>query len=156
MILDVFTSHQTDANHTVSTEYSATALEGKHSLVTATAFHGMRFSPDGRSVLGNRNDKVGGKPVLVPLAVVSVADGTERRVPVPNAVIWVHHACWSPDGKQVAYHWHEEVPPAAQIPAKGNPPKVYASRITVADVDGRNANTIVRREGQDVKGLDWK
>jgi predicted DNA-binding protein (UPF0251 family) len=125
--------------------------------LTETAFKGMRFSPDGKSVLGNRSDKAGGKPVLVPLAVVSVADGTERQLPVPDGAVWVYHACWAPDGKRVAYHWYEEVsPPAAQLPVKGNPPKRFASRVSVADADGRNPKTIVRREDQEVTGLDWK
>jgi hypothetical protein len=123
--------------------------------LTGTAFKGMRFSPDGKSVLGNRSDKEGGKSVLVPLAVVSVADGSERLVPVPEGVGWAHHACWSPDGKRVAFHWLEEVTPA-QAPAKGNPPKRLASRVTVADADGRNARTIVRRNDPEVAGLDWK
>jgi hypothetical protein len=123
--------------------------------LTETAFKGMCFSPDGKSVLGNRSEAPGGKLVSVPLAAVSVADGTERPIAVPKEAVRVNHACWSPDGKRVAYHWFEEVPaPAAPIP--GNAPKRFASRVTVADNDGRNAKTIVRRDDLEVTGIDWK
>lgn len=125
----------------------------KPRLLTKTVFSGMRFSPDGRSVLGTLSDQVDGKPVLVPLVVVSVADGTERRILVSNALPWSGHACWSPDGRRIAYEWNEEVPP---VP--GNAGTRYFSGVTVVDTDRRNANTIFRREGRGdlVRGLDWK
>jgi RNA polymerase sigma factor (sigma-70 family) len=129
-------------------------------------FQGMRFSPDGKGVIGSRMGKRGDKPPLTLLWVVSVADGSERTISVPAEAVAVHRACWSPDGKRIAYEWAEELDaplrPAAPAgnppaPAVNGPNKVWASRVTVADLDGRNAKTILRREyDQSVQGLDWK
>lgn len=121
-------------------------------------FDGLRLSPDGKRVLGNRSGKKGAAPPPLPLAVVSVADGAVRPVPLVEGATWAFHACWSPDGRRVAYHWHEEVPSPPDTPDEaGGPGKRYASRVTVSDVDGRNARTIVRREhDQRIMGLDWK
>ena len=73
-------------------------------------------------------------------------------MPLPAGVAGVLHACWSPDGKRLAYHWREELPPAPGAAA----PR-HASRVTVADADGGNARTIVKRPfDHDVTGLDWR
>jgi RNA polymerase sigma factor (sigma-70 family) len=121
-------------------------------------FKGLQFSPDGKSVLGTRprGKATDPDPTLV---VVSVADGTEREVKVPAAVTGVWHACWSPDGKRVAYDWLEKV---RLLPAPGAPrvvgdAKEFAWRVTVADADGSDPKTILAAGGgQSVSGLDWR
>ena len=129
----------------------------KPRLLTKTAFKGMQFSPDGKWVIGNRSGKATDTPPPARLAVVSVTDETERSIALPDKAFWVYHACWSPDGKRIAFHWVEEVaPPPGQVPAGGNPPKRFASRVSVADANGRNPKTIVKRGEYEVRGLDWK
>jgi len=129
----------------------------KPRALTKTVFNGMRFSPDGKWVLGNRAGKAADTPPPVPLATVSVADGTERPIALPDKASWVYHACWSPDGKRIAFHWIEELaPPPGPVPVGGNPPEQRASRVTVADADGRNPKIIVKRAEREVTGLDWK
>jgi Tol biopolymer transport system component len=128
-------------------------------LLTKTTFHGMRFSPDGKWVIGNWVGKKDDKPPYVRLAVVSVADGSERRISLPDEVFWVEHACWSPDGKRIAYHWREEITqtPGVQAPKGVEDNKWFAGRLSVADADGQNAKIILRREyRQDIQGLDWR
>jgi RNA polymerase sigma factor (sigma-70 family) len=131
----------------------------KPQLLTETAFKAMRFSPDGKRVLGNRYGKKDERPWPKPLTILSVADGSEKRVPVSDKVSWVYHACWSPDGKRIAYHWHEEIPKpdGEKYPEGVENYKWHASRLTVADADGKNAKTILSREyNQNIQGLDWK
>jgi len=131
----------------------------KPRLLTDTAFKAMRFSPDGKRVLGNRHGKKEERPWPPPLTVVLVADGSEQRITVSNDVAWVYHACWSPDGKRIAYHWHEEIPkpPGEKVPVGVENYKWHASRLTVADADGKNAKTILSREyNHNIQGLDWK
>jgi dipeptidyl aminopeptidase/acylaminoacyl peptidase len=127
--------------------------------LTDRPFRGMRFSPDGRWVLGTRPGKDGDDPPPLALGVVAVADGAERRFLLPDGASWVRSACWSPDGRRVAYLWDETFPPAPGAPARPGqaPADRFAGRLTVADADGRNAKTIVRREaGVDITGLDWR
>lgn len=131
----------------------------KPELLTKTAFKGMRFSPDGKWVLGNRFGKKEEKPLRPELVTVSVADGSERKIALPDEVAWIYHACWSPDGKRIAYHWHEEIPQPAgeKYPDGVDNYKWHASRLNIADTDGRNTKTIIRREyNQEIQGLDWK
>ena len=123
----------------------------RHRPLTEKRFYGLRFSPDGKSILGQFVGAKGGEPWS--FAVVSIADGSARRVKLPDGVRMLHHACWSPDGKRIAYHWQEEVP----APAGHASPSWRVSRVTVADVDGGNAKVIIRREDDKlIYGLDWR
>ena len=129
---------------------------GKPRSLSEKEFNGLRFSPDGKSVLGNRRGEAGAVPRSVPLVVVSVSDGKERAIPLVEGATFAYYACWSPDGKRVVYHWHEEIPQPPGIPVPVGGAKWHASRVTVADADGRNAKTIIRREyDQPIMGLDW-
>ncbi|HEY1187761.1 MAG TPA: sigma-70 family RNA polymerase sigma factor [Gemmata sp.] len=124
--------------------------------LTETVLKGMRFSPDGKRVLGTRLS-MAGAPALPVLVSVAVADGAEKPIPLPAGVVLLERACWSPDGKRIAYNWHEEItPPANTIPANGKQPKQYACQVTMADADGRNAKTISSGDAFTVKSLDWK
>ncbi|MFO0849671.1 MAG: hypothetical protein U0871_14125, partial [Gemmataceae bacterium] len=122
--------------------------------LTDKPFHGMRFSPDGKRVLGKRVEESKARPLIV-----SVADRSETVVRVPDKATAVYHACWSPDGRRVAYVWEEDVDPPAGAPilADGDQPRFHASRLAVADADGKNEKTILRREhNQPIYGVDWK
>jgi RNA polymerase sigma factor (sigma-70 family) len=129
----------------------------KPRLLTKKSFKGMHFSPDGKWVIGDRRGKKDDNPNYIPLLVVSVADGSERQLPVSERLVRLQNACWSSDGKRIAYLWNEEIPqpPGAAVPV--GPGGGTAPRLTVADSDGRNAKTIIRWElGQNIGGLDWK
>jgi hypothetical protein len=91
------------------------------------------------------------------LVILSLADKIETPVRLVDGVKSVYGACWSPDGKRIAYHWQEEIPQPPNAPAPAGPGKWSASRVTVADPDGANAKTIIRREyNQTVTGIDWR
>ncbi len=129
----------------------------KPRLLTNKSFKGMRFSPDGKWVVGDRRGKKEDNPNYIPLLVVSVADGSERRIPVSERLVRLQYACWSPDGKRIAYLWNEEIPQPPGAVAPAGPGVGTAPRLTVVDSDGRNAKTIIRWEqGQYILGLDWK
>jgi RNA polymerase sigma factor (sigma-70 family) len=131
----------------------------KPRLLREKVFKGMRFSPDGKWVIGNWEGKKGDTPSGERLVIVSVADGTEKKIALPEEVDWVFQACWSPDGKRIAYYWSEEIPqpPGAKKPEGVENYKWDAQRLNIADADGRNAKTIIRREyNQRIQGIDWK
>jgi RNA polymerase sigma factor (sigma-70 family) len=119
--------------------------------LTDKPLYALRFSPDGKWVFGNRLE-VRNRPefeVKVRLVAVSVADGAERVVALPEEVMWVRDLCGSPDGKRIVYHWEEEPPKGA--------PRPGLSRVNVADADGSNATTIIRWDHRrPVNGLDWR
>jgi hypothetical protein len=119
--------------------------------LTEKRFHGMRISPDGKSVLGQFVGAKGDDPRT--FTVVATGDGSARPVRLPDGVPAVYHACWSPSGRRIAYHWREEVP----APPGYTSPTWRVSRVTIADADGRNATTIIRREDDEViQSLDWR
>ena len=131
-------------------------------------FNGMRFSPDGKRVLGSRHSgwsegtPQGPLGIVVRveahgLAVLSLTDKTETAVRLVEGASSASGACWSPDGKRILYHWHEEIPQPPNTPMPVGAGKWQASRVTVADLDGSNAKTIIRREhNQSITGIDWR
>jgi hypothetical protein len=139
------------------TTYLVPADTMKPRALREKSFKGMRFSPDGTRVLGTRVIRKDGEPQVQKLVVVTIADGSETEVKLPKEVVGVTNACWSPDGKRVAFEWNEEVLPPPNVPVPAGPNKFYASRVTVADADGSNAKTIVKREfGSSITGVDWR
>ncbi|MDY3560576.1 RNA polymerase sigma factor [Gemmata sp. JC673] len=128
----------------------------KPQLLTEKRFDGQRLSPDGKSVLGVRVEK-DLVPLTRSLTVVAVADGSERTVKLPAGADRVYQACWSPNGRRIAFHWCEEVPVDPNQPPAVEGGKGWADRVTVADPDGANPKTILTSDGKrTVSGLDWR
>jgi hypothetical protein len=122
----------------------------KPQLLMEEPLDGMRFSPDGRRVIGTRY-KMRKKFQLV---TVTLADRSEEVVRLPDEVRSTSRVCWSPDSKRIAYVWYEDVPPPVPPgPFRG----WYVSRVNVADPDGSNAKTIIHRKPEQViEGIDWR
>lgn len=121
--------------------------------LNSKAFKGSRFSSDGNGIVGIGYAKSDGKPVLASLSVVAVRDGSDRMIPVLDKVREVKDACWSPDGKRIAYLWLEEI----DGPGGRGQAKRSVARVTISDTDGRNAKTIISRDDDKaIYGIDWK
>jgi RNA polymerase sigma factor (sigma-70 family) len=124
------------------------------------SYAGVRFSPDGKCLIGWRaRPRVEGRPVVYDLLIVTLADRSEARVKLSEEVSSVSNACWSPDGKRILYSWLEEIdqPKGTPIPAGPGPHVWYASRVNTADPDGSRPKTIIRREwNQNITSIDWR
>jgi dipeptidyl aminopeptidase/acylaminoacyl peptidase len=127
--------------------------------LTGKPFRAMRFSPDGKRVLGTRVEvKNNASPPS--LLVLTLADGSERTVWRREKEKSFLGACWSPDGKRIAVVWTEEVPwppgkPLPRRPVGGPPKQLTASRVSVVNADGTNRKTIIRRDYL-IHGIDWR
>jgi RNA polymerase sigma-70 factor (ECF subfamily) len=103
-----------------------------------------RFSPDGRKVLLVSWEK----PNRV--FVLDLREGKPRPVsPELNAVVL--SACWSPDGKRIAYAWH-------QVPAKPDSDNPIEFVLSVIDADGKNPLTLRTEKGRlgPSVHVDWR
>ena len=115
-------------------------------------FGGMRFSPNGKQVLGIAPEVKNDRPHPWKPAICTIADDSLKFIRVGEEVASVFYACWSPDGKRIAMVWQEKA-----APPKGAEPPRRAWRVTVCDPGGGNANVIARREWiQNISGVDWK
>jgi Tol biopolymer transport system component len=116
-----------------------------------------RFSPDGKHILYSRITDTPAERMKPAVCVIDVATKKETPVPLPKGAEagGVYHLCWSPDGRRIALHWHEAVPPKPGV--RGVKGSDSASRVTVMDADGGNATVVVKRDpSDDVTGLDWR
>jgi len=124
----------------------------------------MRFSPDGTEVIGYRFAKKDPPAHPGVLVIASVADGLERTIALPATATNVRSACWSPDGKRIAYEWSEPSeapaePDRNQLPLPPGMTRAIlpVSRVTVADFDGTRSKTVISfGPGQTVYGIDWR
>jgi RNA polymerase sigma factor (sigma-70 family) len=126
---------------------------------TPSAMFG-RLSPDNARVLFNRvefppKDKPG--PPRRVLSVLDVATGRVVEVGgVPaNGEVWSY--CWSPDGKRIAYTWHQ-VHAGKPDDAAGMETE---SVLVVCDPDGKNAKTVATERAPDprratIANVDWR
>jgi Tol biopolymer transport system component len=109
-----------------------------------------RFSPDGRRALFVAWDAAKSGPHSSRVHVVDLPDGKPRPVsPELNAV--VYSACWSPDGKRIAYIWHQVRPNF-----DSDDPVEYV--LSVIDADGKNPVTVKTEKGRlgPPVHVDWR
>ncbi len=116
----------------------------------------FRLSPNGKSVLG-RIDQTGNAGLFPDLVLIDVATKTRKLVTVPND-IYVHEACWSPDGKRIAFAWEPKSAYIARMNRFGptvpdeDIPKVT---ITIAKPHGTEARDIYTEQQYRYGSLDW-
>jgi Tol biopolymer transport system component len=130
---------------------------------------GRRLSPDGKKLLfadappeGPHRHGMVRRLYLLDIATKKV---TEVRDVPKNAI--VYYACWSPDGKQIAYTWQQQhtelLKEWAEKPVLD--PEDYQreteSFLIVADADGSNPRTIVSEKANSVfagtlQAIDWR
>ncbi len=118
---------------------------------------GSAFSPDGKYLI--RQSATLEEVPQLGIVIVELATKKERPIPLPKEALGgPFAACWSPDGKRIAYQWFEEIPQPAGVPIPVVPgAKWSASRVTVCDLDGSNSKVIVKREyNETIMGLDWR
>lgn len=134
----------------------------KSRRLSGQPFQAMRFSPDAKEVIGYRHGKKEDRPSPGVLVIMPVTEGRERTIALPPTATHSAHACWSPDGKRIAYEWTEI--DAAAPEENGQPapqgkmrPNLPLSRVSVADFDGNRSKVILRCEqGQTIRGIDWR
>ncbi len=118
----------------------------------------LRFSPDGRSVLGTMYRKEDGN--LVPeLVVFDLKSKTRTAVTVPKDA-HVCGSCWSPDGKRVAFIWESQAAYTERnnrfgpiVPGQEKKP-VYT--VTVARPDGSDAKDVFTEAEYGYGSIDWR
>ncbi len=113
----------------------------------ASSFMGhARFSPDGSKVLF----VVASREKGYSLYVANVKDGTTKAL-VEGTNFYTLRACWSPDGKQIAY---------AVTPKDANGERGEETTLFIMDADGSNTRTVhTEKHGKHGIGLvltDWR
>jgi RNA polymerase sigma factor (sigma-70 family) len=127
---------------------------------------GLSFSPDGSKVLALRPIPA---DVIGYFELLSIDVKTEKAVRlnlVPDEQ-GMYSACWSPDGKKVAYVWWESAaaPPVGAPGAPAPPPAAgpgaaaaafIGSHVMIVDADGKNRKRVHTEEGGRVRAIDWR
>jgi RNA polymerase sigma factor (sigma-70 family) len=114
-----------------------------------------RFSPDGKQVLytaftPGKDSKGEVKDEIAVLDIASKISTPIADVPLNGEQF---RACWSPDGKKIAYSWHTKL--------EGKPvAEEVESVLVVCDPDGKNQKTIATEKGHwagiTLVLLDWR
>ncbi|MDB5306479.1 MAG: hypothetical protein JWO38_681 [Gemmataceae bacterium] len=119
----------------------------------------LRYSPDGRSVLGTMYRNAGDR--LVPeLVVFDLKTKVRTAVKVPGGG-HVHASCWSPDGKRIAFVWESETAYTARMnrfgPVDLKEEKKPVFTVTVANPDGTDAKDVYTESeyGYGYGSIDW-
>ena len=130
---------------------------------------GRRLSPDGKKLLFADAPPEGpGRPYLnrrlyvMDLATKKVNEVAE--VPENAIVFW---ACWSPDGKKIAYVWTQRHADVAkkladkQVPDPADVAVETETFLIVADADGSNAKTLASAKTNNaldlpLQAIDWR
>jgi RNA polymerase sigma factor (sigma-70 family) len=118
----------------------------------------FRLSPDGHRALGTVYREEGGRPVP-DLVVFDLTGGTRTAVELPKDAR-VHGACWSPDGKWIAYAWETRAAYEERtrdrdepvVPGRQSKPRVT---VTVARPDGSDARDVYTEAEYWFGSIDW-
>lgn len=130
-------------------------------LVLAKGFmYNGRFSPNGEQLVMSGSFVKPDEPFdWKPWDIFVIDLKTDRRtrlnLPPEVYAMRQNRLSWSPNGKQIAVHWEEDVmvPPPPPTNRRSN----FLSRVTVCDADGSNAKVIIRRKyDEEITGLDWR
>jgi dipeptidyl aminopeptidase/acylaminoacyl peptidase len=121
--------------------------------------HNFRFSPGGQSILGTmyRKDNSDLFPVLT---VFDLKANKRAMVAVPKEAR-VDAACWSPDGKRIAFVWESQaafaernkVLPGPVWPGQEKKPRWI---VTVAKPDGSDAKDVYIDAEYRYGSIDWR
>ena len=117
-----------------------------------------RFSPDGRSALGRMYRTVRGLE-FPDLVVIDLKARTRTVVMMPKDAR-VGAACWSPDGKRIAFVWESQVAfaernrvlPGPVYPGQEKKPRYT---VTVARPDGSDATDVYTEAEYAYGSIDW-
>jgi RNA polymerase sigma factor (sigma-70 family) len=126
---------------------------------------GLSFSPDGSTVLALlplTGEVIG----YFELVSVDVRTGKAIHLNQMPEEQGVYAACWSPDGKKVAYVWWETGPAPARgapgvpvpvpAPGPGAATVLVGSHVMIVDADGKNRKRIHTEEGGRMRVIDWR
>jgi RNA polymerase sigma factor (sigma-70 family) len=118
----------------------------------------FRLSPDGRSALGTVYRAEGGN--LVPELVVIDLKTLARRAVAVQKGARACGACWSPDGKRVAFAWEPKAAYERRAGKRVGPviagEQKYELRVTVARPDGSEARDVHAESRHWYGSIDWR
>ncbi len=117
----------------------------------------FRFSPDGKRALGRvyREERGGLVPELV---VFDLKTGKRTAVATPEGAS-VSGACWSPDGKRIAFAWEPAAVVARRHEERDGPAGAgdrYELTVTVARPDGTEPQDVYSDTEYPFGSIDWR
>jgi RNA polymerase sigma factor (sigma-70 family) len=117
----------------------------------------LRYSPDGRSVLGTMY-RTAGDRVVPELVVFDLKSKARTAVKVARDA-HVHASCWSPDGKKIAFVWESEAAYTERMnrfgPVDPKKEKKPVYTVTVASPDGSDARDLYTESEYSYGSIDW-